>query len=445
MNSGAWQHQGSEGSGGDPARPGTVYPLRSMTLGEVFGAGFGMLRHAPKAVIGVSAAAAAVSLPLSLLMLLFGPTSEVMQYAYDPFAEPDVMVDTGVVVTTAAVSLLTVLLESAVLYVAFAFLAIPVFRAVYGYRTGFGQTLALGRRTVWQLLVQLLVLAIGAVVVFLVVGVIAGLLIIATVFIGAIVVIPALLLFGTWLTAGLVFSGFAVVVEGLGPMQALARSWQLNRGRWWRHIGTLLLLWLMAAAVALTLTLPLGLITGLGTGMGGDPLDPTSTGVTVSIVINTVLGAVVSAVLTAVFGCCVAVMMLNARFEQEGLDVALMAQAEGAHDDGVVIPGSPAHLGRSGFGGSSGYPDGGGYGAGPYGGQYGRSPYSSPPSAGQNPYGRDPYSPPPEGQSPVAGPGQPAHPHQPYGEPRWGQRRPENDHDGEAPYRFGPDGSAGPR
>lgn len=459
MSSASWQ-QGPGGPATEPARPGAVFPVRRMTLGEVFGGGFAMLRHSPKTMLGIPLAAGAVGMVLSALMLTYAPAREFLAFAYNPAADPETMLNTTVDGLAVAMFIVSLLAQYLIVYVAFAALAVPVFRAAYGYRTGFGQAIRPAAARFGALALQLLVLVVVGVVVavglFLAVGVVTVL----TMGIGLILVLPGMVLMGAWLTSALMFGPFAVVVEGRSAVAALGRSWSLNRGRWWRHIGTVLLLMLMAMAAAVALSVPFMLIAGLTMDPTGEP----GAGMTVGLLLNTVVGLVVNVVITAVFGACVAVMMLNARFEQEGLDVALLSAAEGAHDDGHVIPGSPDHISavRTGppwaTGGGFGPSQPGPYGPPPQSGPYGApqpGPYGPPPGYGANPYGQSPYGQNPSGPTPGYGqsssgqnpygppPGYGRNPYgQPpadgYGTPQWGQRRPDDD-------SAGPGGDPRPR
>lgn len=413
MTNASWQHEGLGGSGADPARPGAVFPLRRMTLGEVFGAGFAMLRHSPRTMLGIPLAAAAANLLLSLAISLIPSVREFQRFVWDPSVQEQAATGASPLEVPFSATAIVVMMgigivQNLLLYLSFAALAVPVFRAAYGYQTSFAHVAHAGRQRAPQLTLQMIINGIGVFLVMAVAMIAAVVFMVLTLFIGAIVVIPALILLVTWVSAALLFSPFAVVVEGRGPLQAIGRSWALNRGRWWRHIGTLLLLYLMAAAASVVVMIPMLLISGLmssATEGGG-------AGSTVAMVVTMVLEMGVAALFTAVFAGCAAVMMLNARFEQEGLDVVLLAKAEGAHDDGMVVPGSAEHVPEAGPfrpGASGGTPMPNAwqnpYGGNPYGGNsydgnsYSGNPYGQPPQ-GQSPYGQPPYGQNPYGQNP---------------------------------------------
>jgi hypothetical protein len=52
----------------------------------------------------------------------------------------------------------------------------------------------------------------------------------------------------------LLFAPCAVAVEGLGPLQAIRRAWELSRGRFWPILGTYLLASLLVTMAASTVT-----------------------------------------------------------------------------------------------------------------------------------------------------------------------------------------------
>ncbi|MDZ5076257.1 hypothetical protein [Nesterenkonia sp. HG001] len=415
-----------------PAYPGRVFPIRRMTLGEVLGGGFSMLRHAPKAVIGVPFVAGMVSFLLSMLVFTMTPSGNILRLMYDPMAFEDEELLYSVFTSLAFwLGLIVVsVVQYFVLAVAYSLVALPTLRAAYGYRTSFTQTLRLRSGRIGWLVLHLLLLSILVMVLGAAVFVLVLLLAVATFGIGLILVLPGALLLGAWITAGLMYAPIVLLVEDRGPFAAMARSWRLNRGRWWINIGTVALIYLMTFVMVMIASMPIGIISVIGGEMAMASPDG---GTTMSMVLFTLASffdSAVSAVFLGLVGALVTVMYLNCRIHQESLDVALLTVAEGAVDDGTVIPASVQHLGQPTAAAPQwhGPPAGGDHWGGhqptagqrPYGqAPYGQNPYGQAPH-GQNPYGQNPY-----GQSPQD-PSRPGHPPRPDGPgsgPDFGQPR----------------------
>jgi len=73
--------------------------------------------------------------------------------------------------------------------------------------------------------------------------------------------LPALV----WLMVRLGFWWIAIVVDGLGPIQAIKASFRATKGRWWKTAG----LWGLLALIAIGVSLPFSLIEGIGRAVGG--------------------------------------------------------------------------------------------------------------------------------------------------------------------------------
>lgn len=97
--------------------------------------------------------------------------------------------------------------------------------------------------------------------------VVGGLIAIALVTVGLI----AFIIPGLWLAGGFSMLSAVIALEGLGPVQALRRSFTLVRGRWWPTVGFLLLVGLfgsVAAQLVQLVALPIVGAGGVGIGAG---------------------------------------------------------------------------------------------------------------------------------------------------------------------------------
>lgn len=428
--------------GAAPASPGSVYPIRRMQLNDVFGAGFRMLRHSPKTMLGIPLAAALLSYLLGLLILLVPGGDGMTRMFLDPMAmeDPELVMDTFAAGEFIIVSLLTAVLGQALILIAGAAVALPTLRAAYGFRTGFGQALSLRARRFLPLLVHYVVISVlGIITLFIVIMALAlffGFVAADTPALGVIVgllALPVLLFAMLWVTTALLYAPVTIMVEDKGPIAAIGRSFRLNRGMWWPNMGTVLLLGLMLIALAMIISVPSMLLMGLGGAFAFGAEDPAS-GSTTSLVVfavSSLLDSVMTALMIALWGGIVATMYLNCRFRQEAADVALLGAAPHSPDDGRIIPASVEHLGR--LQPAAGQP--GPHAPNPYQqGSHHQNPYGHNPY-GQNPYGQNPYGQNPYGQSPYGQPpqDQPPYGQNPYGQPPQAQPpygRPDDDADG---------------
>ncbi|GAA1820786.1 hypothetical protein [Nesterenkonia flava] len=338
-----------------------IYPVRRLAQDEVFGAAFAAIRHSPRAVLGVPFLAGLVNFLLFMVLLAIFPSQSLLRFMSDPVSMEDsemLMAALGdlwvLLLSTVSTTLGTLLLTMAM-----ALVSIPVLRSAYGLPTTLGQTLKLRAGQLGWLLLNVVLIA-------MLVSTVAGIalmlgLVIAlvTFFIGLIVVIPALLLLLCWASAAVVFAPIVVVVERKNAFLALARSWQLNRGLWWRNMGMVALLYLMVFLFVMIASLPAGVLMGMGEGMGW--LDPqASSWLTIVLVLAQLYDAVLMALSVGLVGAIITAMYLNCRIRQEALDVVLHTArletpagrrdaqnddvASPAADTASLIPGSPEHV-----------------------------------------------------------------------------------------------------
>ncbi|WP_258934865.1 hypothetical protein [Nesterenkonia pannonica] len=87
--------------------------------------------------------------------------------------------------------------------------------------------------------------------------------IIITLFIGAVVVVPVSLLALAWITTALLHAPLVIITERRTAFSAVARSFQLNRGLWWRNMGAVSLLLVMVLIIISIAAVPLGIASGV--------------------------------------------------------------------------------------------------------------------------------------------------------------------------------------
>ena len=128
----------------------------------------------------------------------------------------------------------------------------------------------------------------------------------------------AVVYFGYWAVAAP-----ALILENLGILAALRRSYRLVRGSFWRIFGIGLLTFVVTAVVRQLFTLPFGLISGVVVALtAGD--DPGFGGSLLQLLIADI-GEVLAGAVLYPFGAGVtALLYLDLRMRREGLDVDLM-------------------------------------------------------------------------------------------------------------------------
>ncbi|WP_225939058.1 hypothetical protein [Nesterenkonia lutea] len=348
--------QGSALPAGPTLAPGTVFPLRRMVADELFSAAAAVIRRSPRAVLGVPFVAGLVNFGLTLTLMVLLPSSAYTRMLTDPAAFEDADVALGLATDTAFIwlTLASSALTSLVILVAAAYMALPTLRAAYGLRTSMAQTVRLRLGRLGPVVLNLLVLGLILGVLAVPVLFLAVLVLVLTLFLGAVVVLPALFLVLCWVTAAVMYAPVTVIVERLGPLAAIARSWRLNRGRWWRHIGLVALLYVILGIVFSIASAPLMIAVAATELLEGSllPGAPAEWAEFIVFAVSELYGTVVTTLFVGVVGTVVSLMYLNARIRQEALDVTLLAAAEqdlpteAQHAGSVerLVPGSIEHL-----------------------------------------------------------------------------------------------------
>jgi hypothetical protein len=144
--------------------------------------------------------------------------------------------------------------------------------------------------------------------------------------------IPAFIL-GAYIFVRLSLVAPAIMIENLGPRQALRRSWRLVEGYWWRTFGILLIVGILAAIVEAG---PAALITATGIALTGD----------LSNIWVNIFAAVVTVATGAIFIpiqlTATTLYYFDLRVRKEGYDIeTAMAQAYGGW--GQAAPYGPGY------------------------------------------------------------------------------------------------------
>jgi hypothetical protein len=277
--------------------PSYTPQLRPLGVGETLDAGFRLLRHRFGALV-------ACSLPWLIPFTIIGAIVQgsIDENAFDLNTTTTTSDDAG---TAAAGQLVGGIIQGiATVFVIGACLRI-VSSAYLGEHVTAGEAIrdAL-RRAVALFTTYILV----------------GLILLPAFLIVIIAPITFLLLFlDLWIAIKLCVVFPALVFERIGPPTAVARSWRLTGGHWWRLFGTLI----VAGLITVVLQLVLGGVAG-----GVLATSDTVSELTTAIVI-TAVNLIVLALTYPLIAAIVCVMYFDLRVRNEGFDLQLMAQGLG--------------------------------------------------------------------------------------------------------------------
>ena len=331
----AWQ--GTQTQGGTAwtvAQPGII-PLRPLTVGELFNGAFQAVRVNPQTMFGFAFAIMAV---VGLVQAFFASSStSSLTRALSSGDANDLVYSLGNSMGSFVTSGLT-LLATAFLS---GMLALTVWDAVLGRKSSPADAWhRFSPRFVPVLLATLLIgiIEFVAIVVILLVFMIPFVLVVvnaasarsydsASAGIGGafaiiFLMIVALIVIACFLTVKFAFTSSAVVLEGLGPVDAMKRSWSLSKGSFWRILGRI---WLIGIVTGL-ISAVLGGIVGAILGVGAAAAD--SVGMLVAF--SAFLSALLSAVVIPVQSSFYTLMYLDERMRKENLAPMIAQEASRA-------------------------------------------------------------------------------------------------------------------
>ncbi|MGN6302705.1 MAG: glycerophosphoryl diester phosphodiesterase membrane domain-containing protein [Angustibacter sp.] len=320
-----------------PPRPGVV-PLRPLGLGEILDGAVQTMRHNPRVMFGLSALVAGLAALVSSVLLLVGlPQLVAGADLLDSGAQ------TGSVDPTQVASavgggvigfLVPAVFQALALAVLNGILIIAVSEAVIGRRPSAGDVLhRVGWGGVGRLL--LLTLATGALTVLVLAVVVVPVVLLYVLAVPAGVVatlvgLPLLVVVGVVLFTRLAFAAPSLLLEELGVVAALRRSWRLVAGSFWRVFGILLLSAAISWAASSLLQLPFSVLGNLA-GLAVEGANPSEAKQFLVMTAVSQLGSVLGSAVVAPFTAGVtSLLYIDLRIRREGLDVALARAASAA-------------------------------------------------------------------------------------------------------------------
>ena len=341
---------GYPGAPGAPGYPGyggytsvlapkpSIIPLRPLSIGEILGGAFESLRANPKAmfipslvVMGITGLLSAGS--VALFMSRLGLTD--LTSGKVEFSETDL--DSigsslvGLLIQLGVTSVLSMLATSIII----GLLIVTVSRTILGRKASLGDVWQRTRPRVWALigqtlLIELILAVITAVVTAIAFGIgwallgniiaygadedSAGTIILAILAILAVIAVLGLLTFA--LICKLSLAPAALVLENIGVMEGISRSWTLTRGYFWRIVGIRLLSFIIVFFAVQ--------IVSQGVSIVMQGLLYAAPDMTLAILVaSTLLSSLIQAAILPFDSAVVALMYTDLRMRSEGLDVEL--------------------------------------------------------------------------------------------------------------------------
>jgi hypothetical protein len=293
------------------------------------------MRQNPRVMVGLSAAVMAVAGVLSTIFMVAG-LPQMLSVLESPDEQIGASEVAGLVGGGISGFLVPALVQALAVVVLSGVLILAVSEAVLGRRPTIGQVWAKARPRILPLIgLSLLTALLTLLGSALLVG--PGLALLAVsgeaAAVALIVGIPLAIVLAALVYVRLAFAAPALLLENLGIVAAMRRSWRLVRGSWWRVLGVLLLTTIIASIANGLLQTPFSIIGAvIAAAVAPGDAGGSTAAITPAVVITSVsgnIGTVIASTVTAPFSAAVtALLYIDLRIRREGLDVALARAAE---------------------------------------------------------------------------------------------------------------------
>ncbi|WP_182353730.1 glycerophosphoryl diester phosphodiesterase membrane domain-containing protein [Flaviflexus huanghaiensis] len=303
---GEYSSYGQFGQGSNDYQPapygglnGAPFPLHPLTPLEQIDAAIRLVRYNPKVLVLLPLIVYLVAGLLSTVLLL--TTGETSLTTIDPLEIDNLALTTGF----AVVSILSTLISFIAALFIYTTAVNAAMSAVYGRKISIGQALSMSTRDSGRLALAYFLYTFLAIVALTLVALL--LFPLADAGDGAIVIfflvlMVAMFYFGVRLSCAVP----VLVAEQRGPIDAIVRSFQLTRGRFWSVFATLAAAFVLMIVISIVLSIIVALFSFLGFG--------TTTG---AVIYSTITGALISAVVIAVTQAVANVIYINLRMVRE--------------------------------------------------------------------------------------------------------------------------------
>jgi hypothetical protein len=317
-----------------PLKPGII-PLRPLTLSDIYNGAVAYVRMNPKATLGITAIVIVAAQVLALVLQV-GPLAALGELkpsnfsSFDSSSQPSDPALIGLSLSSLAGAITTGLAA----IVLSGLLTVIVGRAVFGAKITVAEAWQRSRGRLLALFGVTALEALGAaVLVAVVVGVIVGIAVLgggmAAALVGVVLALGLLVLL-TYLGTMLSFAPTLIVLERLGIVAAIKRSFALVKNDFWRVFGIRFLGVLVASVISGAVSLPFSIV--------GEVLlfAKQSTGTVVVALILIAIGGAIGQIITAPFNAGVVVLLYtDRRIRAEAFDLVLQGGATTQQDSAV--------------------------------------------------------------------------------------------------------------
>jgi len=332
-----------------PPKPGLI-PLRPLTLGPLLAAPFQALRRNPRITVG--AALLLQGIPqIVVSVLIAGGIALLVSRVVSGEAQDRPALQAGLIgggIVLGVLSLVITTVFSALLQ---GVIVGEVARETLGEKLTFGAVWRLVRGRLGALIGWTLLYALAWLVAIALVTAVAFALgslggaagIIGAVLVGLVGGI-GLIVLAFWVNTKVAMVPSAIVLERLPLTSAVARSWRLTTGYFWRTLGIILLVGVIVYAITQTVSIPFGLIGGMLGGIfaptAASSPDPLTSVLVTQFSVNvlaSIVTAIVGAIGSVIQTAAVALLYIDLRMRKEGLDLELVRFVEG-RQTGADLP-----------------------------------------------------------------------------------------------------------
>lgn len=243
-------------------RPG-AFPLRPLTLGNIYDGAFRLIRFNPKATVGaaVLVTAVAMAIPVVITTVL----TFTVGVAFDASGETDATLTlaeaAGVLAAFGSLLLSVILAQIGVVFVT-GMVAHVARAAAVGRRMGLGEAWAATHGKRWRLLGLTALINLAYLVVLVLYGALWVVVVVAStswvpIALWGVITVPAVICLLAWLWTRLYYLPVPpLMLEDVGVLGALRRSWSLTSGQFWRTFGIALLTVIIGSVAGSMLSSP---------------------------------------------------------------------------------------------------------------------------------------------------------------------------------------------
>src|SRR5690625_1206574 len=304
------------------AQPGII-PLRPLTLGEIYDGAFRAVRTNPGVMFGLAAVIVGATLLLQTAMSFI-----ILDQLETALLRDAATVDFTMLAGGALGIVLTALLTSLATLVYTGLAIVSVSESVLGNKVSLGELWRRAKGRVWRLVLLTIVESVGAFLAIAAIYAVMVLLFIAVfstaalaestagIILGIILVPVFMLALGVliaYIAVKLMLAPCVVMLEGTGVFAALARSWRLVKGHFWRLLGIMLLTMIIVMVVMSVVSMPVTM--GFGIFMPDN--------LTVNLVVSSLASLISSLITIPLLAAVMALLYIDVRMRKEGLDIEL--------------------------------------------------------------------------------------------------------------------------